>query len=98
VTLFPTLQERGFVAEFSGEGVPDYFAWQRFTVYAGFDPTADSLHLGHLVPGALHLPAKCNDLDAGAHGTDWRAFASEVVEGVRQALVEPSPDDCPSRP
>lgn len=35
------------------------------------------------------------DLDAGFHGADWTLFVSEVVEGVRQALAELSPDGCP---
>jgi hypothetical protein len=35
------------------------------------------------------------DLDAGAYGTDWKPFVSEVVEGVRQALLDLSPDRCP---
>jgi tyrosyl-tRNA synthetase len=48
--LFQTLAERGFVAQCSDEGLPDLLARHRVTVYAGFDPTADSLHLGHLVP------------------------------------------------
>jgi translation elongation factor EF-G len=37
---------------------------------------------------------KC-DLDAGVHGTDWMPFVSEVVEGVRMALAELSPDGSP---
>jgi tyrosyl-tRNA synthetase len=49
-SLFQTLEERGFVAQFSDPGLPDHLRRQQVTVYAGFDPTADSLHLGHLVP------------------------------------------------
>lgn len=35
------------------------------------------------------------DLAAETHVTDWKPFVSEVVEGVRQALVESSPDGSP---
>jgi tyrosyl-tRNA synthetase len=49
-SLFQTLQERGFIAQLSDESLPKLLSESRFTVYAGFDPTADSLHLGHLVP------------------------------------------------
>jgi tyrosyl-tRNA synthetase len=49
-SIFQTLQERGFIAQISDESLPQLLSSQQFTVYAGFDPTADSLHLGHLVP------------------------------------------------
>src|SRR5215470_10563977 len=49
-SIFKTLQERGFIAQMSDESLPQLLSSQTFTVYAGFDPTADSLHLGHLVP------------------------------------------------
>jgi tyrosyl-tRNA synthetase len=32
------------------EGVQDILAKQKIPIYNGFDPTADSLHIGHLVP------------------------------------------------
>jgi tyrosyl-tRNA synthetase len=56
-TLFEVLNERGFVSQCSDEGLPGLLEKQKFTVYAGFDPTADSLHLGHLVPvmGLAHF-------------------------------------------
>jgi tyrosyl-tRNA synthetase len=49
-SIFQTLQERGFIAQCSDESLPALLSSNRVTVYAGFDPTADSLHLGHLVP------------------------------------------------
>src|SRR5260370_25145125 len=48
--IFRMLEERGFIAQVSDESLPDILTKSKFTVYAGFDPTADSLHLGHLVP------------------------------------------------
>jgi tyrosyl-tRNA synthetase len=49
-SVFQALQERGFIAQCSDDSLAQSLASNRFTVYAGFDPTADSLHLGHLVP------------------------------------------------
>lgn len=49
-SLFDTLAERGLVAQCTDpEGIRRRLA-SPVTVYGGFDPTADSLHVGHLVP------------------------------------------------
>src|SRR5947199_10175483 len=48
--VFQTLKQRGFIDNVTDESLPDLLGRQKFTVYAGFDPTADSLHLGHVVP------------------------------------------------
>jgi tyrosyl-tRNA synthetase len=48
--VFRVLQDRGFISQLSDESLPELLSESRLTVYAGFDPTADSLHLGHLVP------------------------------------------------
>ncbi len=47
--LFDILDERGFVAQSTDERMRERLA-SPVTAYIGFDPTADSLHLGHLVP------------------------------------------------
>ncbi len=47
--LFADLQARGLVNQVAGEALEDYLAESR-TLYCGFDPTADSLHIGSLVP------------------------------------------------
>jgi tyrosyl-tRNA synthetase len=56
-SVYRTLQERGFVAQCSDEALPGLLEQKPFTVYCGFDPTADSLHLGSLVPllGLAHF-------------------------------------------
>jgi tyrosyl-tRNA synthetase len=46
---FHELEWRGLVYD-CVEGVPDLLAQEKVTVYNGFDATADSLHIGHLVP------------------------------------------------
>jgi tyrosyl-tRNA synthetase len=49
-SVFDTLEERGFISQCSDDALRDHLARHKVTVYAGFDPTAPSLHLGHLVP------------------------------------------------
>jgi tyrosyl-tRNA synthetase len=50
-SLLDDLQKRGLVAQTTGGDVlADYLATGNRTLYSGFDPTADSLHIGHLVP------------------------------------------------
>lgn len=48
--VYETLEERGFIAQCSDDRLRTLLREQKLTIYAGFDPTADSLHLGHLVP------------------------------------------------
>ncbi|ANL65953.1 tyrosyl-tRNA synthetase [Rhizobium phaseoli] len=44
-----TLKERGFIHQISDErGLDDLFAKESVTAYIGYDPTASSLHVGHL--------------------------------------------------
>lgn len=49
--LIADLQARGLIAQMTGEdALVDYLADEARTLYCGFDPTADSLHIGSLVP------------------------------------------------
>jgi tyrosyl-tRNA synthetase len=44
-----TLDERGFIHQISDEsGLDDLFSKETVTAYIGYDPTASSLHVGHL--------------------------------------------------
>ena len=50
-SVLPQWRERGLVAQVSDElGLEAHLRTGRRTVYCGFDPTADSLHVGNLVP------------------------------------------------
>lgn len=50
-SLFEELQQRGFINQSSNmEVVKDLLNNDKIVVYLGSDPTADSLHVGHLVP------------------------------------------------
>jgi tyrosyl-tRNA synthetase len=49
--FYKTLQERGFIEQVTDpEEMEGLFDQQTVTAYIGFDPTADSLHVGSLVP------------------------------------------------
>ncbi|KAK2596867.1 hypothetical protein N8I77_012755 [Diaporthe amygdali] len=50
--LFDELQDRGFVKDVVGtkELIRETMTQKRVAAYAGVDPTASSLHLGHLLP------------------------------------------------
>jgi tyrosyl-tRNA synthetase len=49
--LLQDLHERGLIAQLTdAETLDKMLREEKITLYCGFDPTADSLHLGHLVP------------------------------------------------
>ncbi|GIW49874.1 MAG: hypothetical protein KatS3mg080_0485 [Anoxybacillus sp.] len=77
--LLQDLQFRGLINQMTDEdGLKALLAEESVKVYCGFDPTADSLHIGHLLPilmlrrfqQAGHQPIA---LVGGATGTDWRS-------------------------
>jgi len=48
--VFNVLKERGFVKQFTHEDeIREMLGKEKVTFYIGFDPTADSLHVGHFV-------------------------------------------------
>ena len=52
--LVQDLQDRGLIAQTTDiKALDELLAKESVTLYCGFDPTADSLHLGHLVPVLL---------------------------------------------
>jgi tyrosyl-tRNA synthetase len=56
--LLAVLRERGFVQQVTNESaLAEHLRRGSVTLYAGFDPTADSLHVGHLLPliGLAHF-------------------------------------------
>lgn len=48
--LINDLQARGLIAQMTGEDALVSYMSESRTLYCGFDPTADSLHIGSLVP------------------------------------------------
>ncbi len=64
--VFEELEERGLIAQVTDrEGVRDLLDNRKTAFYIGFDPTADSLHVGH-------YPAL-----RGRDGDDWRPFRKD---------------------
>jgi tyrosyl-tRNA synthetase len=51
------LQERGFIEQITDTGLREVASAQTLKCYVGFDPTAQSLHLGHIIPvmGLAHF-------------------------------------------
>ena len=48
--VFDTLEERGFIEQITHEKeVKELFSKESIPFYIGFDPTADSLHVGHFI-------------------------------------------------
>jgi len=48
---FDVLKERGFIEQATHEDeIRELLGKEKITFYVGFDPTADSLHVGHLLP------------------------------------------------
>lgn len=63
MNIFNELEQRGLVAQTSGlEAVQELVNNGKSTFYIGFDPTADSLHVGHFLPLILmrHLQSAGN--------------------------------------
>ncbi|WP_407058447.1 hypothetical protein [Paracerasibacillus soli] len=49
--ILSDLESRGLINQTTDlEGLKKHLAENEVTLYCGFDPTADSLHIGHLVP------------------------------------------------
>jgi tyrosyl-tRNA synthetase len=48
--LFQDLEFRGLVKQTTSPDLPKELAAKKMTLYCGFDPTADSLHVGSLLP------------------------------------------------
>lgn len=50
MSVYDVLMERGFIKQMSHEEeIKELLAKEKITFYIGFDPTADSLHVGHFI-------------------------------------------------
>ncbi len=47
--VFDILSERGYIEQSTDPGIRDLLGRESVTFYIGFDPTADSLHVGHFI-------------------------------------------------
>ncbi|HDP34140.1 MAG TPA: tyrosine--tRNA ligase, partial [Candidatus Hydrogenedentes bacterium] len=57
MSLFEELKWRGLVKQITHDEIPAVLERESLTLYCGFDPTADSLHIGSLLPilGLAHF-------------------------------------------
>jgi tyrosyl-tRNA synthetase len=58
MSVLKTLEERGFIKQTTHqEPLYEVLEKEKVTFYVGFDPTADSLHVGHMLPvmGMAHM-------------------------------------------
>ena len=55
--VIDVLEERGFIEQITDTGLREAASTQTLKCYVGFDPTARSLHLGHIIPvmGLAHF-------------------------------------------
>jgi tyrosyl-tRNA synthetase len=49
MNAFDVLMQRGFIKQVSHPEIRDVLAEKKVTFYTGYDPTADSLHIGHFM-------------------------------------------------
>lgn len=50
MSVYDTLEERGLIAQVTHEPqIRELLEKEKITFYIGFDPTADSLHVGHFL-------------------------------------------------
>jgi len=56
-TIVDVLEERGFIEQITETGLKQAASQETLKCYVGFDPTAKSLHLGHVIPvmGLAHF-------------------------------------------
>ena len=79
-SVFEELQQRGFVEQVSDEAaLRQLLESKKITCYVGFDPTADSLHVGSLVP-----------IMALAHMQRWGHKPIAILGGGTTMVGDPS--------
>ncbi len=68
--IYEELQARGLIAQVTDEDrIKDLVNNGKATFYIGFDPTADSLHVGHFM--ALCLMKRLQEAGNQANCSDW---------------------------
>jgi tyrosyl-tRNA synthetase len=57
MSVYNELEKRGFISQITDSEIEKYLEEKKVAVYCGFDPTAESLHIGNLVPlmGLAHF-------------------------------------------
>ncbi len=80
--FFDELRWRGFIEAVTSDDLDAYLAEARRTIYVGFDASADSLHLGNLIPvmALAHAQRKGHRhrLDRRSERQDFRTHAVDA--------------------
>jgi tyrosyl-tRNA synthetase len=85
--LYGELEWRGLVYD-ATEGVRDRLAREKVTVYAGFDPTASSLHVGHMLPIlALARAQRCGHSPIALVGGGTGLIGDPSFRAAERALL-----------
>src|SRR5699024_6061777 len=103
MNILEELEWRGLIHQITDrEGLEEHLTKQPIALYCGFDPTADSLHIGHLVPiimlkrfqQAGHKPIALVGGGTGMIGdpsgrsTERSLNSPEVVMGFAKSIQE----------
>nr|WP_306798730.1 tyrosine--tRNA ligase [Oceanobacillus saliphilus] len=103
VDILQDLESRGLIHQTTDrEGLEKHLQENQVTLYCGFDPTADSLHIGHLVPLTMlkrfqqagHKPIALIGQGTGMIGdpsgrsSERSLNTSEVVKGYADKIKE----------
>ncbi|WP_226583789.1 tyrosine--tRNA ligase [Halobacillus litoralis] len=101
--LLKDLHQRGLINQMTDEeGLQKHLENEQVTLYCGFDPTADSLHIGHLLPVLMlkrfqkagHRPIALVGGGTGMIGdpsgrsTERQLNSAEVVKGYSERIKD----------
>ncbi len=101
--ILQDLEKRGLINQVTDfEGLRRHLAENQVTLYCGFDPTADSLHIGHLLPITMlkrfqkagHRPIALIGGGTGMIGdpsgrsTERSLNEAEVVQGYAEKIKQ----------
>ena len=77
--ILDILKERGFIAQTTFEDELYEQLKTPTTFYVGFDPTADSLHIGHYIPimAMAHMQRAADRPDGRRNRHDRRSFRQD---------------------
>jgi hypothetical protein len=75
-SLLTILEERGYVKDLAGDrnALDKLLTDKQIGAYSGIDPTAPSLHLGHLLPMMVHSWPQSRFYHWRCHCKGWRSY------------------------
>src|SRR5215475_10090094 len=93
-TFLQELRWRGFIEATTSNDLDTHLSEAQRTIYAGFDPTADSLHLGSLVPVmALAHAQRCGHRPLAIVGGGTGLIGDPSGKSVERTLLSQEETD-----